>query len=592
MPQVRDGFVSLMGGMSGRIQPELLNETAYARGINISSRGGLVRTRPVFRMFPWQPTTLTAGTFQGVGVFRLQGTDRLVFASSGHLEAVNLTTGELTGYSQGLSAAQPLAYFCQADKYFICQDGASIPVIINPADVPTDCRQADQSLPNHEVPTGTIMAYGHGRLFVVVTNVGGVSAGNRFFAAGDIIQQPNHPEYVLRFTETDYLAGGGAFSLPSEMGYITGMCFLRNAQSGTGIGNLVVFARRGVSSFVVSVARSTWGSVDISQVLFMDAGTYSPFSIIPVNNDIVFRGQDGLRTIGYTATGAGSSNLYNDPVSTDVAEWFENESIVNLQRCSTAWVNSRVFCTAMPETEACVQHYRGLVSLDASVIASMGQASPSIFDGIWTGFRFLRIASALYRGKETLFAVVRSGGSNLLYYLDEVDSEILDEDNIPDDSPGGKEPTCRLYTRAFEGGDAGRGRDKRISFVDLWFKELLGAILVKVYYRPAGYELWNLMGATTIAAGAGLRQHRSRIRFGAGPEVFSDATKQSVLRGLAFQLCVEWTGEAALQRCHVGMETQDDSSRLACSSSENSGTDLLPGNGGVELNDFDYEVLP
>lgn len=582
MPQVRDGFVSLMGGMSGRIQPELLSETAYARGVNISSRGGLVHTRPVFRMFPWQPQTLLAETFQGMGVFRLQGTDRLIFCSSGHLEGVNLNTGELTGYAQGLSAAQPLVHFCQADKYFIAQDGASVPIIINPNDDPTLCRQADQAAPDHEVPTGTIMAYGHGRLFVVVANVGGTSAGNRFFAAGDIIQQPNHPEYVLRFTEIDYLAGGGAFSLPSELGYITGMCFLRNAQSGTGIGNLVVFARRGVSSFVVSVQRSTWQNVDISQVLFMDAGTYSPFSIIPVNNDIVFRGRDGLRTIGYTATGAGSSNLYNDPVSTDVDEWFEGESVAQLQRSSCAWVNNRVFSTVMPVTEGGVQHYQGLVSMDASVVASMGQASPTIFDGIWTGFRFLRIASALYNGKETLFAVVRTAGSNLLYYLD--------EEAIEDDPSS--VPQCRLYTRAFEGGDAGRGKDKRLSFVDLWFKELLGAILVKVYYRPAGYELWNLMGSTTIAAGAGLRQHRSRIRFGVGPEVWNDATKQSVLRGLAFQLCVEWTGEATLQRCHIGMESQDDSSRLACSSSESSGTDLVPGSGGVELDDFDYEVLP
>ena len=66
-------------------------------------------------------------------------------------------------------------FFTQAENFLIVQDGINAALIIEG----TTGRNADPD--ENEVVTGTIMSYGHGRLFV--------KTGPRTFKAGDIISR-------------------------------------------------------------------------------------------------------------------------------------------------------------------------------------------------------------------------------------------------------------------------------------------------------------------------------------------------------------------------------------------------------------------
>ena len=584
MPDLVEGFVSLIGGMDGRTAPEILPENRYARGLNVSSRSGLIHTRPGFPFFPAALPANPNDKFQGAALYRLNGVDRIICVIKGIVYGINLNTLAITTYKDTLDATVDRCHFCQADKFMIVQDGVNKAVIINYSDDPDDCERAGAN----EVPVGTIMAYGHGRLFVVVLELGGVDVGQRFFVAGDIIK-PNDVSDVLQFTETTYLAGGGAFALPNELGYITAMKFLRNAPTGTGFGSLIVMAKNGASAFAVNQPRTDWQDTDLSQVLFTGSGSLSPFSVIPVNNDLFFRGRVGLRTIGYTLAASGGSSATHAvvPLSEPADEFFEGDTDAEQAFVSMAHVNSRVFCTAKPHTVSGEVRFQGLVSIDAAVISSFGQNTEPIFDGIWTGYDFLHVLRGVYDSVERLFAFVRSEtGSLFLCYLDEYAEEDADSTRLQ----------CRTYTRVFSFLSDGRNSyalaDKRLRYVDLWIRDLEGQADIKVYYRPIGYELWNQLGSTvTVQAAAGsLSQRRDRIRFNAAKGTFDPITKRDVMIGNAFQFCIEWTGKLTLQKMSALVQPVEESETIACKADDTAQT-LSAGAGGVVLSDYEYDAL-
>jgi len=83
-------------------------------------------------------------------------------------------------------------HFCQVEQFLVVQDGVGVALIIDDT--------ASAKAVANQTPTGTVMCYCHGRLFI--------KTAARNFIAGNI-NMPNAPTNVLDFTETQYLAGGG-----------------------------------------------------------------------------------------------------------------------------------------------------------------------------------------------------------------------------------------------------------------------------------------------------------------------------------------------------------------------------------------------
>ena len=377
MPPVVGGFTGLGLGMNGALSPVLLTPAQFARGINVSIRGSLLKTRPGFVE---EDLSLTC---KGISSLMAPG-DRIVFVVGGTVYLFFIETGVVTSFGALLSTTAQ-CFVTSVDRYLVVQDGISEPVILedvsgvpqleasfseeetwsvtaNDAGVTllypptaitsivyTPSGGADETLDPStysfsgveltfspalatagsvevsyttvpSIPIGYMGVYAHGRLHMVPTNQLNVVPavdGRDSILSGDV-KLASDPSKVLRFTETEYLHGGGAHSLPLEMGFIGGIGVYRNAPTGTGNGEVIAFGRYGVAGFDFSLPREqTWSSQSLSRVLFFGSGSKSPWSIVNVNDDLVYRGLDGLRVLRYviTQTAGSSGGMSNLPIS-------------------------------------------------------------------------------------------------------------------------------------------------------------------------------------------------------------------------------------------------------------------------------------
>jgi len=594
---VIESFQGFLSGMHGQIDPELLADAYYARGVNVQQSKGMIRTRNPFS----KVLSLQSGRFQGAAIYRLKDEDRLVCVIGGSVYVYNLSTGSSVSFADKFNP-EASCFFCQADRYFIIQDGyvgsshedANWPVILH-EDQLIDQSDSSSSFyvsnPGRRLPKGGPMAYGHGRLFVAVNYIptvgdGDVVAyseneGRTSFLAGDLIKAGT-PSDVLKFTDTVYFNAGGAIKLPEELGTITAMGFQRSInQSAIGSGPLIVFAEHGASAFGINAPRTNWGALDFSQVLFSTGGTQSPWSLEPVNSDLFFRGADGIRTLRFTATASASSSglLSNDPISDEVREFTDLDGAC-LRELSLAFSSNRALTTTNPETaETGETVFRGLVSLDTSPASALGKASSALYDGVWTGYQFAQVLSGSPVGSGILYAVVKDGSDNVLLRLA--------------DSPGQDYPETdiqsRLYLRAFPFQSA--FIRKRFKHLDLWLSDLVGDVSLRAYLNgDSGY--WVPVTdetAFTISEGSG---SLGPVRLGSSvyDNVCSPTTRRPLNTGCLLQFCLAWSGILRLTRGKLVAVPLTDDDRTDTGVLDGQSLDGSVPDNAVDLDDFDYEV--
>lgn len=205
-----------------------------------------------------------------------------------------------------------------------------------------------------EVPTGLFMAFGQGRLFVVSPN-------RTEFLAGDILYGDvrGTKENALRFTETQYLAEGGSFSLPASMGQITGMSFASIQDTSTGQGPLFVFGDYGIGSFDVSLPRASivnpqtfqvvvpgWKDAAIQRVALTRMGCSAPESIVSFNGDMLWRSAIGIRT--YRNARADQNNYGITPISAEVSRILDKDPREQTYFTSSIFFDNRMLMTCTP----------------------------------------------------------------------------------------------------------------------------------------------------------------------------------------------------------------------------------------------------
>jgi len=590
MPKLTDRFGFLIDGMNDGIEPDSIQDTQFSFGVNGTIRRGKWRTRDGFREIDL-PESLLGGKFQGSIRYRLNDTDRIIFAVNGLIWSLNLDTGVFVNLSllegAALDSNSPKAYFVQAEKYVIAQDGVNKPCIIDG----DTCFQSGVPPAEKSIPIGTVMAYGHGRIFVVPKEIiynGKTVDGRRFFLAGDIFQ-PNEPETVLKFAETEYLNGGGAFSLPSEFGFITGMTFQRNSGGGSGYGPLIVFARNGVSAFSVQLPRQSdvglgvpgWLNSDISQVLFMDAGTRSNRSLVTTNNDIMFRGsanKDGVRSVSFQVYGS-QQTLQNTPFSGEMQRVFDRDDQNSLQYVAQSIADNRLLSMVVPRGDS-DNSFEAMVSLDFAPLQNLKQKSSPSFDGVVTGAQFLQCLSAIYEDKERHFVFCRKGDGNLslvVYHDDEY-------------TDNGTPIEARLYTRRMNGGNL--SDTKIIEKVMLCLSDLRGDVTVSVYSRPDWYPYWGQIGATwsfsaPVTDPNSVPQGKMRVEFAAGKNAACNAVDGTdLISGMGHQFCVVITGRAMVDYGEVVYDREATEGVSACDTREAA---ALTSDGKLDLHDSDYD---
>ena len=282
----------------------------------------------------------------------------------------------------------PIAFMVQADKWMIAQDGRSKAIIY---DGKNARRSFLEGTPDTlEVPTGTMMAYGMGRLCVVV-NDRDVAFGDLYGSHLDTQTDP--ADSILLFTERVFLTGGFDAAIPFNEGIATGIQFFPQLDTSTGNGQLLVFAERGAASFNLAIDRTLWQTSQFQIIALITTGMRGHRSIVGANEDLWFRGDDGYRS--FRQARSDSWGWAHIPLSTNVKQfvdlddkkllrfassiYFDNRIIGT---CSPAW-NSHNLTALQPAIEGRVYH-DGLVVVDFDILSSFGTKFKPTWEGHWT----------------------------------------------------------------------------------------------------------------------------------------------------------------------------------------------------------------
>jgi len=449
MPMSVESAQVFSRGQSGLVDPSLLRAGLASRLYNVDIRNGLARTRNALG----QETLPVQGRFQGAFEYRLNQKDYLVVVVAGQVWLRLSQTGAWTKVGEFPTTDFHQAYFTQADRFGIVQNGITAPVenwpVIFHGETPVDNLEsryldgsgfkqvknwpvANGGPDTVRVPIGTAMAYGHGRLFVAVDRYyddGAASGMNQewkrklgriHWSAGNVIQS-GLPEEVLVFTEQYIIANGGpALSLPAEMGFITSMGFLRNSESGTGLGAMIVFAQRGACAFAVNLPRASWirsPDARLGQVLFTSSGSASPWGLAAVNSDLVYYGERGLRTLKYSASNETSTGgLASVSLSPEVSNFTRlTDPALHEPYVTMAYVDNYLFFTGvgvgLPTGDVA---FKAVMPWDLASFQVSGEPPSRVFSGAWCGQ--LVHAVVADRAAAAPAAVYRTSADSPLYF--------------------------------------------------------------------------------------------------------------------------------------------------------------------------------
>lgn len=402
--RVTDGFASLERGADSGRNPSLLPRNQVAWAENSIFRGGYWMPRPGWKRLALlsasQSTDYTVafaqGKFQGASFFDDVASRKglLIAQTGGYLYRIEITNAgavvmDITPAGDPSSSTIPQVWMQQAENYLVVQDGQSRPFIF---DGSTTRRAEDD-----EVPVGSgPMAYGMLRLWVAM---------GKSYVAGDVAGGPTG---VLKFTENDYIAEGGEFSLPMSAGNITAMQFTATPNTALGQGELLIFTPDAVFSNTAPVDRDAWKNLvqPIQTITLINNGAQSQNSTALVNGDVFMRSRDGIRSVIQAVRYF--QQWGNTPLSNELSRVLPKDDPTLLKYVSAVEFDNRLLmtCQPVPLTNGC--YFTGVASLDFEPVTSMGDKLPPAYDGVWTGRQVYQLVKGRFGGVERCFAFCRS----------------------------------------------------------------------------------------------------------------------------------------------------------------------------------------
>ena len=407
-----------------------------------------------------------------------------------------------------------------------------------------------------ELPTGTIMAYGQGRVIVV-------SPEQKEFSVGDIVYGniEGTVDSVLMDTERGYLAEGGSFRMPVAMGKITGLRFVPYRGTATGFGELVALGQRGAATFNIAIPRPDWQYSSIQRVLFTEIGNVSHQAIVAFNGDFFFRAFDGVRSYQQNQSERTSYALV--PLGTEVNRIVDFDDLSIGQDLSAAFFDNRFLMGCSPSQISGATFARGLVVMDTTTVTAGAGRVAQGWDGLWTGLDFLDMEVGIFGGKSGAFVFSgRSGFENTIWKIDSASGGDTLRSGLV--TP----VACVMETRAFDFGDP--TMLKKLQGLDMWLSGIVGAVECKVSWRPDKYPCWLDWHTFEVCADVSpslvletdapsdppvvqnYPQQRARVRMPTPSDSHCDPISQQSLRsGYLFQIRFEWTGQMQIERMRL-----------------------------------------
>lgn len=498
--QLIDGFTTLSGGVDSGLPADLVPRNKVSFGVNCSFRGGFVGPRPCFvkRALVWpgdQGTTQSrfqSGKFQAAGCrggagdnfyTPIAGASYIPVAISGRIFLINLSDFGVRDIS--LSDLNPpdldQGWFCQAEQYLLYQDGVTKPFIYNGA----TARRSNAG--KSELPVGTCMGYGLGRLVVALPGALG-----RRYVAGDIVGGGTE---VIDFTENTFLSEGGSFSTLFQTGDITGFAWPVNLNSALGQSLLSVYTPKGVYFNVLPFDRTIWKSLStpIQAVALLNSGSLSP-CITNVNSDQWFRRRDGEASLGASIRNFGDWG--DTPQSMEMDRILLNDTQHLLKFGSNVLFDNRLLqtCTPISTADGSVRDrgcfHRGIAALDFSLLGSLQGKQPPCWEGLWTGLNVFSIVQGEFNDQSRCFFLTLSKpDSNNTQTIDLW--ELLMDDQATADNDGTADVPIQWWFEGPKYGFQVPKQFKQLMEGIIWLAEIEGTLGVTAQYRHDKMPVWQ-----------------------------------------------------------------------------------------------------
>lgn len=593
-----DGYLSYEAGVDSGFAPNLIGVNQLAWAVNTTVRGGFPTPRPGWRKIT---CTLPSGLFQGAGQYIADpiegaptGLPYIAVSISGLIHRISISENyavtNISIPSDPNQADLPHAWFQQAENWLIVQNGANLPYLYNGA-------SAIRSDPETQVPVGGPMAYGKGRLWVARDNL---------YYGGDLVYSDPAlgRNSVIYYTENTFLNEGGAFAVPG--GNITGLAFAANLDSSLGDGDLMVFTTSNVFAFSAPIDRDVWKDLQypIQRFALLNFGALNHESIAVVNGDLLFRSQDGIRSL--MVARRDFTDWGQSPISRQVVRALKYDTLNRLGAASAVNFDNRFLLTIQPQQDqAHGTYHRGLVALDYDLVSGMGVKLPPAWEGVWTGLNILRILTVRVENVDRCYIFALSE-TNEIELWEVTRGDRFDQDGTDDVRiKWAIETRSTTFAKPFDA--------KRLEAMDQWYDQLTGQLDVTARFRPNLSECWTPWATYSDCAQyrscdpvtpgdcqipAYFRsQSRARMAFTRPPDVVDSQTGRFTRIGYEFQMRLELEGYARLQRLQfVTNAEQDDmygdASKTECITV--AGGDCSTGSCGAvtccDPDDFTYKI--
>jgi hypothetical protein len=583
------GFQSIQNGIDSANSPNVLPPTQLAWMVNATARGGFPTTRP-----GWKKQTLrymdesasddtdvqdqfeTGGLWQGAGSYLADnGYGYLLCSIGGHIMRIRCSDMDVTDLTNSIndynSPVRPLSYFCQAENFLIIQNAHEKPFIYNGA---TLRRSLPSALGGNEVPSGSVMEYNKGRLWVA-------SPSGDSFVAGDLVYSINGTRAdLLTFTENEFLTGGGRFSVPAQAGRITAMRSLAVQDTSTGQGPLQVCTSKGAFSVDAPFDRELWQATTnpIETISLLSNGPVAHNATVVVNGDVWFRSTDGVRSLVVARREQGAWT--NTPLSRENDRALGFDTQILLDYASAVLFDNRMLCTVGPrlhyneDRELRGVTHPGLAVLDFAPVSQMFNRSQPNWEGLWTGLDILQIVTVEDRGTTRCFAFAIGADYKLELWEITKDArfDFNGSDNVTQD--------WVLETPSY-GFDDGGWNLKRMAYGDLWLSKLSGQLEIIPYYRcdnDPTWRLWKIVqqcAPITMCAPLAcapptvpLEQYRPRIHLPSPAEECEATTLKPSTLGYRFAVRFLISGVCSINQLRLTCRDESESGDGECEAIE------------------------
>ncbi len=423
--------------ISSESLPHGLKRTALAWLGNGTVRGGAITPRngflPLVQGINWP------GLFQGAYMYEPDGGDPYIMMGvGGKTYQVRVDTDNsvhlVSAGATNRNPALPQWWLKQGEQFLIIQDGSTTPTVWdgNTLQLITAFVSTPPGAPT--LPIGTAMDYQMGRMWVAGN--GSPTFGNREYMGGDIVRGPSGTlayhlrDSILFQTENTYLAGGGAFVVPTNAGAIRALTHTAELDSSLGQGRLYIGTRNSIYALNVPVTRTNWGLATINNlplqtVAAIRFGPVGDRSMVPVNSDLFYQTlEPGIRS--FTLATRYFQQWSNVGIDRNEGRVLDLNDRSLLRFSTGIEFNNRLLQSCLPfQTHVGVAH-RGYIPLDFDIISTLDEKLPPAWEGMDEGLQFLQLLEGDFGGRQRAFAIVLSEKTDQIEVWELTSTEIRD----------------------------------------------------------------------------------------------------------------------------------------------------------------------